>query len=143
MILKCLSIRQPWAWLILHGGKNIENRGWNTHHRGTFLIHAAKGFTSEQYDDALHFIDSFVDDELGARVPRPCDLELGGIVGAACLSSVAQPGTDAGPWHTGECGFVLAKPTALPFRSYKGALGFFEVDVTFDEARRLREAGLL
>lgn len=25
-----LSIRQPWAWAILHAGKDIENRDWHT-----------------------------------------------------------------------------------------------------------------
>lgn len=43
--MKALSIRQPWAWLILHGGKDIENRSWNTNFRGRFLIHAAAGMT--------------------------------------------------------------------------------------------------
>jgi hypothetical protein len=38
----CLSIRQPWAWLVAHGWKNIENRTWPTGFRGRFLIHAAK-----------------------------------------------------------------------------------------------------
>ena len=143
MILPCISIRQPWAWLILHGGKDIENRSWNTKVRGLVLIHAAKGFTSAEYDDAVSYVDTDVDSDLAERIPSPSEIKLGGIVGAAILSSVAQPGTDAGPWHTGEWGFVLARPTVLPFRSYKGALGFFQVEVTFDEARRLREAGLL
>src|ERR1700751_3370272 len=36
----CLSIRQPWAELILRGEKTIENRSWRTNHRGTLYIHA-------------------------------------------------------------------------------------------------------
>lgn len=32
--MKALSIRQPWAWLILHAGKDIENRVWQTRFRG-------------------------------------------------------------------------------------------------------------
>ena len=28
--MKALSIRQPWAWAILHAGKDIENRDWRT-----------------------------------------------------------------------------------------------------------------
>ena len=32
--MKALSIRQPWSWLILHGGKDIENRSWRTNVRG-------------------------------------------------------------------------------------------------------------
>jgi hypothetical protein len=45
-----LSIRQPWAWLILHAGKDIENRDWPTKYRGPFLIHASKGMTRDEYE---------------------------------------------------------------------------------------------
>ena len=31
--MKALSLRQPWAWAVVHAGKSIENRRWNT--RGT------------------------------------------------------------------------------------------------------------
>lgn len=44
-----LSIRQPWAWLILHAGKDIENRTWQTYQRGWFAIHASKGMTRREY----------------------------------------------------------------------------------------------
>lgn len=47
--MKALSIRQPWAWLIVNGYKSIENRTWNTRIRGTILIHAGKGFDKEGY----------------------------------------------------------------------------------------------
>jgi hypothetical protein len=36
-MIPALSIRQPWAWLICHAGKNIENRPWRTQFRGRFL----------------------------------------------------------------------------------------------------------
>jgi hypothetical protein len=49
--MKALSIRQPWAWLILHAGKDIENRDWPTRFRGRFLIHAAKGMTRDEYEN--------------------------------------------------------------------------------------------
>ena len=38
-----LSIRQPWAWLILRAGKDVENRDWSTKVRGRVLIHASVG----------------------------------------------------------------------------------------------------
>ncbi|WP_206002040.1 ASCH domain-containing protein [Paraburkholderia aromaticivorans] len=38
--MKALSIRQPWAWLIVKGHKDIENRTWSTRFRGRVLIHA-------------------------------------------------------------------------------------------------------
>ncbi len=44
-----LSIRQPWAWLIINGYKDIENRSWPTNYRGTFFIHASKTFDNTGY----------------------------------------------------------------------------------------------
>jgi len=40
--MKIISIRQPWAHLIVNGSKNIENRSWSTKYRGPVLIHASK-----------------------------------------------------------------------------------------------------
>jgi hypothetical protein len=39
--LKALSIRQPWADLIVRGRKTIEVREWLVSHRGPFLIHVS------------------------------------------------------------------------------------------------------
>jgi hypothetical protein len=39
--MKALSIKQPWASLIAHGIKDIENRNWRTHFRGKIYIHAS------------------------------------------------------------------------------------------------------
>lgn len=39
--MKALSIKQPWASLIAHGIKDIENRNWRTHYRGRIYIHAS------------------------------------------------------------------------------------------------------
>lgn len=47
--LRALTIRQPWASLIIEGHKNIENRSRPTNHRGLLVIHA--GLRTEQ--DAL------------------------------------------------------------------------------------------
>src|SRR5216683_3431530 len=40
--MKALSIQQPFAWLIVNGYKDIENRTWNTNYKGFVLIHAGK-----------------------------------------------------------------------------------------------------
>lgn len=40
--MKTLSLKQPFAELILQGKKKIELRKWNTKFRGEFLIHASK-----------------------------------------------------------------------------------------------------
>lgn len=38
--VRALTVRQPWAWAIVSGGKNIENRTQQWTYRGTLLIHA-------------------------------------------------------------------------------------------------------
>jgi len=38
--LKCLSVSQPFADLIVSGKKRSELRSWNTRIRGEFLVHA-------------------------------------------------------------------------------------------------------
>jgi len=40
--MKALSLKQPWAELVLQGKKKIEIRKWNTKFRGRFLIHSSK-----------------------------------------------------------------------------------------------------
>ena len=45
-----LSVRQPWAWLLVNGYKDIENRNWATEFRGRCFIHAGKNFDQEGYD---------------------------------------------------------------------------------------------
>jgi hypothetical protein len=37
-----LSLKQPWATLLVHGRKSIEVRNWPTARRGRVLIHAAR-----------------------------------------------------------------------------------------------------
>jgi hypothetical protein len=38
--VKALTVHQPWAWSLIYGGKDIENRRWKTSYRGALLIHA-------------------------------------------------------------------------------------------------------
>lgn len=40
--LPILTVRQPWAHLIVYGGKDVENRSWATRYRGRLWIHAAR-----------------------------------------------------------------------------------------------------
>jgi hypothetical protein len=130
--VKALSLRQPWAWLVVHGPKRIENRRWNTRFRGAFLVHAAKGMTRSEYEDARYFA-AIVAPKLD--VPKFEALQRGGIVGRARLVSVEPPcllSNDrypcAHPWHMPEqYGFLLEDVAPVPFRELRGELGFFEV----------------
>lgn len=38
--MKALTVQQPWAWAIVHGGKDVENRTTAWKHRGQLAIHA-------------------------------------------------------------------------------------------------------
>lgn len=118
--LKVLSIRQPWAHLIIHGGKDVENRTWNTKFRGRFFVQASKGLTGPQYWDVCTWCDSH-----GLPAPPPFkDLKLGGIIGSVDLVD-CQPHSKS-PWYMGHMAFTLANPVALPFTECKGRLGFFD-----------------
>lgn len=118
--MKALSIRQPWAWLIIHGGKDIENRSWHTKFRGRFLVHAAKGMTRAEYYDACRYAA-----DRGVSIPFREELQHGGIIGSVEL--VDSLDASASPWYMGEKGFLLRDPKPLPFTPLKGQLNFFDV----------------
>lgn len=127
--MKVLSIRQPWAWLIINGGKDIENRSWHTKLRGRFLVHAAKGLTGDEYCDGLEFAMRAADIQLLRDFPTSQEMRqewCGGIVGSVEL--VDSLDTSDSPWYMGQKAFLLRDPQPLPFTPLKGRLGFFEVD---------------
>lgn len=127
-----LSIRQPWAWLIANGFKDIENRTWPTSFRGPVLIHAGKSLRPADYDAAMLFIEDWVSPSLVHRIPDKDDLPLGGFVGVATLVDCVRESTS--PWFTGADtedghGFVLNAPRVIDFLPWKGRLGFFNVNL--------------
>ena len=71
--MKCLSLKQPYADLLVSGKKTIEIRSWNTKFRGEFLVHASKK----------------VDRDACLRLKiDPDSLIIGSIVGKATLYDV-------------------------------------------------------
>jgi hypothetical protein len=127
--MRALSIAQPWAWLILHGGRNIENRWWQTTYRGRVLIHANKRWQLYDYESALVFARRIGGLDLARRVPhfQNGGIELGGIVGAATLVDVLLPTPHpVNPWHLpGQYGFVFQDPEPLPFYPTQGESNFW------------------
>lgn len=114
--MKAISIQQPWAWLIVNGHKDIENRDWRTHFTGPILIHAGKKLDKE----AVDYIRS---EHPGIALPNVFD--LGGIVGRATITGCVKESKSR--WFFGDYGFTLRNASTLPFRPYRGQLGFFEV----------------
>lgn len=58
--MKVLTIKQPWASLIMLGYKKFEFRTWKTNYRGELLIHAGK----ETDKEALRRLDKYIPKEL-------------------------------------------------------------------------------
>jgi len=48
--MKVLTIKQPWATLIMQGDKRFEFRSWRTKYRGQLLIHAGKGIDKKSVE---------------------------------------------------------------------------------------------
>lgn len=119
----CLSIRQPWAWLIVHRHKAIENRSWPTWKRGQILIHAGKAVDHEAIEALRCGWHPVTYGLLSLEVPD--QFETSGIVGAADLVDCVQQSDSE--WFVGPHGFVLANARPLPFVPCRGALGFFKL----------------
>ncbi|AQG98669.1 hypothetical protein A9R05_07340 [Burkholderia sp. KK1] len=135
--MKALSIRQPWAWLIVNGHKDIENRTWPTKFRGRVLIHASKEMTRAEYEDVEDYLFGECGIPADIKLPAREELERGGIVGVATIVNCVHPGAESSPWHMeGQFGFKIADARPLPFTECKGALGFFNVPA--DVAEQLR-----
>lgn len=126
--MKALSIMQPWAWLIVNGHKSIENRSWRCHYRGPILIHAGKKVDTWARADLWHKRHPVTCAPFSPDLPET--FERGGIVGMAEIVDCVERSDD--PWFVGRFGIVMRNAKPLPFRSCKGALGFFTP--TFEEA---------
>ena len=122
--LPALSIRQPWAWLILNGYKDVENRSWTAHVRGTIAIHASKSNTKKEYESALATIAKH---KLEIELPSIEELPVGGLVGTVeivdCLEFSPSPW-----WIEGNYAFTLKNAVKGDFVSLPGQQGFFTVD---------------
>ena len=128
--LLAISIRQPWAWLILHAGKDVENRTWPTRFRGRLLIHASQGMTRREYDSAMDWIAMSAAIPLNFHEPGFAALQRGGIVGSIEIVDCVR--SSRSPWFTGPWGFVLRDPMPMPFVPCRGALGFFTPSLQVD-----------
>lgn len=84
--MKALSVRQPWAWLIAHGYKPIENRrNWlMSSFRGELAIHASQSVSRAEHEDCVDFLISC---GLPGEVPPYQHYPLGSIV---CVVNVAD-----------------------------------------------------
>lgn len=116
--LPALSIRQPWADLILWGIKDVENRTWATDFRGRLLIHAGRQVDVEGLER--------LEPSYGLVMPASYAPRTGAILGMAVLTDCVD--RHPSPFFHGPWGFLLRDPvdfsTPIPAA---GRLGIFRV----------------
>lgn len=109
---KALSIKQPYAELIMQGVKDVENRTWQTEHRGPLLIHASR-----------------MPDEEGLRRYgfKEGQLPNGALLGVVDVVDCTLEMRSR--WHEEGCyGFYLKNPRRFPRPiGYSGQLRLFPV----------------
>ena len=137
--MKALSIRQPWAWLICAGYKDIENRDWSLP-KSFYLPQRIYVHAGNKVDDegAVWLWEN--KERLGIQgVVKEwtdiCNFWTGSfLIGQVDIlkqiSSESLEWLGYPRWFAGRYGFLLANPvlfhTPIP---YKGQLGFFEVEL--------------
>jgi hypothetical protein len=128
-----LSTKQPWAWLICKGFKDVENRIWGTKFRGRIYIHAGLS-RDEMNKQVLASVLRILNNRQAAELMLqyqisegvPVLLRFGAIIGEVdILDCVTE---SRSPWFVGPYGFTLANPSLYkkPIPC-KGRLGFFEI----------------
>jgi len=134
--VKALSIRQPWAYAILHLGKDVENRDWFRKFMigETFAIHASASMTAGEFEAAYHFIKERIGPETAEKLPMFAkEFVRGAIIGTARITHVisaekVKKGLPVSKWFVGEYGLVFDQVRPLPEPiPCAGKLMFWEV----------------
>lgn len=127
--MKALSIRQPWAWLIVAGYKDIENRGWKRICKGRIYIHSGQRFDRIALRTLLSSKKGLLDERAKATIEDLArSWKSSAIIGEVDIVDCVTHSES--PWFIGPYGFVLANPVlydkVLPC---KGRTFFFEPDI--------------
>ena len=130
--MKALSIRQPWADLILSGLKDVENRTWKTSYRGILAIHASKTFDIKGYRvvmsnaRALQLDFGICHDYILKK--EKDQFTKGAIIGTVNLVDIVEDYQIKSKWAIdGMFHWVLEDPVLVNRFYCKGQLGIFDV----------------
>lgn len=118
--LFALTIKEPWLWAILHGGKRIENRSYSPPARfahARIALHASKSYDQDGADFLWHRNLTFTQ----------LDLRPGCIVATALIDGCTMSSDD--PWFFGPFGWLLSDIRILmqPLPA-RGMLGLWPVN---------------
>lgn len=129
--MKAITVKQPWASLIIEGIKDIENRTWPTKFRGRVLIHAGATIAKNAVD-----VISMIDGELARKIWFDINdkkLPIGAVIGSVeiidCVinhpSIWSEKTTQMSPDNS--YNWVLANPIKFPEAiPAKGKLSFWD-----------------
>lgn len=127
--MRALTVKQPWAWAIIHAGKDVENRTRATSHRGPMAIHASKNCPLAYYETAAAEIERIA----GKRPPPLEELPRGCVVGTVELVDCVRG--DGSPWaQPAQVHWKMRAPRARRSKPVRGALYLFEVNDRMMEA---------
>lgn len=118
-VVKALTLRQPWAWATIYGGKDVENRRWRTRHRGPLLIHA--GMDADP-DGPAAVLKTIADPDVFAH-PRSAWDAGGLVIGLVFLADILtdSPSQWAVPgWHHWVFEFPSPIDPPIPQRGRQG-----------------------
>lgn len=117
--MKVITIQQPWAWAIVSGYKDIENRSWTTDYRGKLAIHA--GISKK----SLSFLE-IVKNRTKVNNPK---LKFGVIIGLVDLIDIVE--NHQSIWAIeGQYHWILANPIEINSGEIiKGKLGLWNINI--------------
>jgi len=122
-VKKALTVKQPWANLIVKGIKDVENRTWQTKYRGRLYIHAAKK------SDPVGFsfnCPSTVFDKANNSIGKEFKMA---IIGYVDLVDIVKNSKSI--WAQIDCyHWVLKNPVMLdkPIENVKGSLSLWDCE---------------
>ena len=111
---KCLSIRQPYAWAVIKGAKDVDNRTWRLDYLGRLYIHASLKENAEFVDDVVARVAKHlgmpVADAL-ADYRQHVENARGAIIGSVTMFGCAV--SFDSEWFEGRYGFLFRDPQPL------------------------------
>ena len=121
---KALTIKQPWAALIMLGIKDIENRTWKTDYRGRLFIHSSKK------SDKIDLPDILMPSDISIQLTQLIHVN-GCIIGEVQLIECISPDEFfKSDWHEPGCwGWYLENPKLInPPIQCKGKQGLWDYE---------------
>lgn len=104
-----LSVWQPWAYLLVTGTKDVENRRWRTAYRGWLWIHASQSLDEQAY---AALVGEGVDLPPAAQLPRGA--LLGAVELLGCVRDSSSRWAEPGMWHWQiEGSWALPEPISM------------------------------